>query len=269
MKVALIGGGSMGMAFVRSWLTNEVLTLENVFIIESSANQVEKVRSELPVKIDSNFNSLKDADFIFIAVKPQDFELLAKDISSIIKPDQIVVSIMAGVPISHISELLNAHQRIVRVMPNLPILVSRGISAYYINQNLEQVAANILEQLLKSGGDVLRLENENLLNAVTAISGSGPGYVFYLLQHLMEVSKELGFSQDQSISLLSSTFKGSIKLWQKDSRSAEELCKAVTSKGGTTAAALAHFEENKIGQALKEGIHKAKIRADELANKTT
>lgn len=265
MKIAVIGGGSMGMAFVRSWLAKEVQKKENILVIESCPERIKQIRSDMQIEVSSDFSLVKETQYVFIAVKPQDFGTVSAELTKLIKPEQIVVSIMAGVPLNKISQSLNGHKRVVRVMPNLPILTGSGISAFYVDPAVEQVAANILEQLLRAGGEVLRLDKEDLLNAVTAISGSGPGYVFYLLQNLMKVSKEFGFKDSESRHLIASTIRGSIDLWLNDRRTTEELCAAVTSKGGTTAAALSHFEENKLGTIVTEGIVKAKKRAEELA----
>jgi pyrroline-5-carboxylate reductase len=264
MKIAVIGAGSMGMAFVRSWLTKEIHPKEDIVIVESSAKRIEEVLSECQIQITSDYSTVKDAQIIFIAVKPQDFKAAAKDLVKVINKQQIIVSIMAGVTIQTVKDSLGLHAGVVRVMPNLPILTASGISAYYPDPSVEAVMINILDQLLKAGGEVLRLDSEELLNAVTATSGSGPGYVFYILDHLMQTSKELGFNEEQARHLISATIKGAVDLWLKDGRSAEELRKAVTSKGGTTEAALLHFDESNLGKILKDGILKANARAGEL-----
>ena len=265
MKIAVIGAGAMGLAFMRSWIESSIQSAENLIIIDKAAQRREIIKSELGVLPEQDLARIKEAQLIFIAVKPQDFSVLAEELNAVINQQQLIVSIMAGISLSKLSQSLNGHTRLARVMPNLPIIISSGICAYYADPSLEPVALNILEQLLKAGGEVLRFDDENLLNAVTAISGSGPGYIFYFLNILSQICAEFGFTEEQSRALISKTINGSVELWNKDSRSPHELCELVTSKGGTTEAALSHFDSNQIGKILSDAIKKAKDRAEELA----
>ena len=148
MEIAVIGAGSMGMAFVRCWLSKEILVKENIYLIESSEQRIKDVKSEISLQIENQLSAISDCQFVFLAVKPQDFETVAKELANHLKPDQVIVSIMAGVKISKISKLLNSHTAIIRVMPNLPILVAAGISAYYAASSIDHVIINIFEQIL-------------------------------------------------------------------------------------------------------------------------
>lgn len=265
MKVAVIGGGSMGSAFIKCWVNKKILPKENICVIESNPEKATRISSEYSVNVSNDLTEVQDYQIIFIAVKPQDFDSLACKLTEIVKPEQFLVSIMAGLSLKIVSDKLNKHRRLARVMPNLPIICAGGLSAYYSVPEVEHVALNILEQLLKAGGEVIRLDNESLLNSVTALSGSGPGYIFYFLKYLMKSATEFGFNEEQAKSIIAQTMKGSIELWIHDGRPAEELCSAVTSRGGTTEAALAHFDKHNLGTKLEEGIMQARLRADKLS----
>lgn len=265
MKIAVIGGGSMGLAFVQAWLENDILKADSIIVIESSAARRAVIQDQVPLRVEENLESVKDAGVIFIAVKPQDFPAAAKNLSQFLKPEQVVVSIMAGVPVSAISSKLNGHARIARVMPNLPVIIGSGVSAYYVDNSMEHVAVNIIDQLLRAGGVTLRLPSEDLLNAVTAVSGSGPGYIYYFLKAGMEAASEFGFDEEQAKTLIAQTVLGATTLWIKQQRSPQELCDQVTSKGGTTEAALKYMEDKKVGQILKEALIEAHSRAEKLS----
>lgn len=215
-------------------------------------------------EIDDDPNEkLKDCDVAIIAVKPQYFFDLAKSIDSDVSY-KLFISIMAGVNIHHIQESLKA-EKVVRTMPNLAVQVGKGVVGWCGSEVVGDDEKNIIRNILSTMGESIELKDEEKLDAITALSGSGPAYFFYLTELLQKKAEEFGFSFEQAKKIAEMTFAGSAELLEKNEKSAEEWRVAVTSPGGTTEAALKHLEENKFDQIFKDGIEVARKRAEELS----
>lgn len=212
---------------------------------------------------DSNAEACRDADVVILAVKPQDFG--AVEIGGKLKGDALVVSIMAGVEIEKIREILDGHSYIARVMPNLPALVSEGISGFYA-PDLEPEQKKIVCEILKTFGDAVEVENEDDMDKITALSGSGPAYVFYFIETLRDAGVGLGLEKDAAEKLALKTVLGSAKFAEIDIASLEELRGRVTSKGGTTEKALQVLEKHGLKEIMREAVEAAYKRAKELSD---
>ena len=258
-KIAIIGGGNMGAAILGG-----IKGRYSVIVCEKDATKVKFLQKKYRVKIADLREAVGQSDIILLAVKPQDFEQVLAEIKADLISSKLVISIAAGITTKYIEKKLGASARVIRCMPNLPLLVGQGITGICRGRRAtntdEQLAANIF----KSVGEVV-LVQEKWMDAVTAVSGSGPAYVFLFVECWLKAAKNLGFSDEQSKALVISTLKGSLALLEKSKDSPEVLRAKVTSKGGTTQAAMDVFARRKFDQIFTEALAAAKKRAKELA----
>ncbi|MDQ1086682.1 MULTISPECIES: pyrroline-5-carboxylate reductase [unclassified Siphonobacter] len=265
MKLAIIGCGNMGMAFAKSFIQYDLVKKEDLFLIEKSAERGEALRKEKAgVVVDTIGPRISEVDLIILAVKPQDFATVHAELKPVIRYNQVVLSIMAGVSIQKIQTVLD-HPLVVRAMPNTPAMLGMGMTAFAAAKEVDIQNLRRVENLINATGRCVFLEDESLLDAVTAVSGSGPAYFFYLVKAMVEAGKQMGFSESLSSQLVKQTMLGSYHLIQTSDKSLDELIKAVASKGGTTEAALKTFEENNLAESLIAGLHSAQKRSTELS----
>ena len=200
---------------------------------------------------------------MILAVKPQDFLHMAENLPFSIPPQAMVLSIMAGVTIENIQKSLH-HPLVVRAMPNSPTLLGMGITGYTAAPGISFSQLIQVEQLVNSTGRSVYLEDENLLNAVTALSGSGPAYFYYIIDAMIKAGTEMGINENLSRLFVQQTMLGAYHLINNSEKSLEDLIKDVASKGGTTEAALKVFGEDHLKETLQKGIRAAENRAKEL-----
>jgi len=265
MKIAILGAGKMGLSFSKSFLKYELIKPENLHLITRDNSKFSKISEEFPKSKISTFDEVEefDADLIIIAVKPQDFKHVAENIRFEFVENQMVLSIMAGIKIEKIQQLLN-HPLIVRAMPNSPTLLGMGITGYTAAAGISFSQLINIERLLNSTGRSVYLENEELLDAVTALSGSGPAYFYYIVDAMIKAGVEMGIDENLSKLFVTQTMLGAYHLINNSDKNLEELIKDVASKGGTTEAALKTFNDNNFKDILKNGILNAEKRAKEL-----
>src|ERR1019366_1225899 len=211
----------------------------------------------------TNDSKIANSDIYIIAVKPQDFEKVAAEIKSLLQSAKCIISIMAGVKISRIESLLN-NKNIVRAMPNSPAELGMGMTGFTASSALPVEQIHKVENLLATTGRAVFFENEDLIDACTAISGSGPAYFFYIIKNMIEAGIKLGLDESTATILVKQTMLGSFHLMNSTDKSLDELIKAVASKGGTTEAALSSFNESQVGDNIQKGVVKARDRAREL-----
>lgn len=265
MQIAIIGAGNMGLSFSKSFLKYELIKPENLHLITRSQSKIPKIKEEFPKSEISVFEEVKnlDADLIIIAVKPQDFQKVAESFQFSLNENQMVLSIMAGIKIEKIQRSLN-HKSVVRAMPNSPTLLGMGITGYTSAEGISFNQLMNIERLLNSTGRSVYLENEDLLDGVTALSGSGPAYFYYIVDAMIKAGTEMGIDENLSKLFVKQTMLGAYHLINNSDKSLEDLIKDVASKGGTTEAALKTFEENNFKEILQQGILNAEKRAKEL-----
>jgi len=212
-------------------------------------------------------NDLKiaDSDIFILAVKPQDFEKVAAEIKPSLQHAKCIISIMAGVKIKRIENLLN-NSNIVRAMPNSPAELGMGMTGFTASKALSVEQVHKAENLLATTGRAVFFEDEDLIDACTAISGSGPAYFFYIIKNMIEAGTKLGLDASTSAILVKQTMLGSFHLMNSTDKSLDDLIKAVASKGGTTEAALTSFGETHVGENIQKGLERARDRARELSN---
>src|SRR5699024_537906 len=202
------------------------------------------------------------ADLIILAVKPQDSTDLFQNIRRNGRTDQIFLSIMAGVRMKTITEGLGS-EKVVRAMPNLPSHIREGMTVFTSTNEITREELIKIQNLLNTTGKTLYVQDEDLVDSATAISGSGPAYVFYFMDSLMEAAKKLGFDSAEAELLVWQTFQGTVDLFQKNNLTCEEWIKRVSSKGGTTEAAIKSFRTAELRDTIIKGteaaFHRAKI----------
>jgi pyrroline-5-carboxylate reductase len=265
MKVTIVGCGNMGLIYARAFLKYNIVSKTELMLVEKSETRKEELKKlDIGKVVVPADGSIKESDVIILAVKPQDFSELGNELKKVLNEKTILISIMAGVSISSLQGRLQ-HDRIIRAMPNSPVEIGMGITAYCMANGVNAEQARRAENLLATTGRTLYLEDENLMDAVTAVSGSGPAYFFYFAQQLIEAGKKMGFDESTASLLVKQTMLGSFHLLNSAGKPLDQLIKAVASKGGTTEAALTTFERCHVGEHLQDGLLNAQKRGRELA----
>ncbi|MBS0325673.1 MAG: pyrroline-5-carboxylate reductase [Proteobacteria bacterium] len=265
--ITFIGGGNMASA-IAGGLIAKGAPAASVRVIEPSAAQRTRLASlhpDIELHAEPAAAAFAGAGAAVFAVKPQQMREAATAAAALIAEVPVVLTIAAGVRCTDLARWLGGYARIARAMPNTPALIGAGISAYYATPDSLDHAA-VVEDILRACGDVLRVDDERALDAVTGISGSGPAYVFYFLEALERAARELGFSAADARRLAYATFDGSIRLALASGDDAGTLRERVTSKGGTTARALGVLESAGAGDALVAAVKAAATRAAELGD---
>ena len=264
MKILVIGAGNMGLTYAEGMSKSKLLNKKNIMVLDNSEEKLKELHQI------THFDAYKDledcvpeADIIFIAVKPYHAEELFNRIRPLVSAEQILISIMAGTTINSIRELTGL-TKIVRAMPNLPAKIGKGLTSYVATPEVSRVELITIESLLNTTEKSILVSDESFIDASTGISGSGPAYVFYFMQSMMEAALQMGFSKNVSKVLVSQTFTGAIELFNQNNLSPSSWMEKVASKGGTTQAALDSMNDNNVGELIKEAAFAAFDRAVEL-----
>jgi pyrroline-5-carboxylate reductase len=264
MKILIIGGGNMGLTYAQSFLRSHITSKEDMMILEKSNQKAKELsQKDIGTVYGDPEECLKDSDLVIFAVKPQDSHTLFESIKPYIDPQQVFLSIMAGVKITTIEKELGAH-KIIRAMPNLPAQIGMGMTAFTSSDAVTRIELVTVQNLLNTTGKTVYVEHEDAIDAATAISGSGPAYVWFFMKSLMDAANAMGFSYSESELLVSQTFRGAIELFTKSNYTCEEWIEKVCSKGGTTEAALASYQSTLVGEDIISGANAALNRAIEL-----
>ena len=264
MKVLVIGAGNMGLTYAEAMSKSKLLKKRNVMILDNSPEKILSLKKISHFDVYENLDDcLPQADLIFVAVKPFHSDELFKKMKSIMNQGQIIISIMAGVTIETMQESLGI-EKVVRAMPNLPAQVGKGITSFIPSKAVSRIELLTVEDLLDTTGKSIQVSSENYIDASTGISGSGPAYVFYFMQSMMEAALKMGFSANDSKVLVSQTFDGAVELFNQSDLSPPSWRNEVASKGGTTRAALDSMEDNNVNELIKEAAYAAFDRAVEL-----
>ncbi len=268
MKILIIGGGNMGMTYAKAFLRSQITTTDDLMILEKSPEKADKLNELNIGKVYGSSNlCVSLADLIILAVKPQDIQKLFDDIKDQVNDQQVFLSIMAGIKMKTISQSLDI-SKVIRAMPNLPAQVGMGMTAFTSSDWVTRLELVMVQNLINTTGKSIYVEHENSIDAATAISGSGPAYVYYFMDAMIKAAKSMGFSSSESELLVSQTFKGAVDLYKNANFSCEEWIQKVASKGGTTEAALNSYLKNKVHEDIIEGANAALNRAVELGKKT-
>ena len=261
MKISFIGGGNMARALITGLKQNNMES-RDIHVVEQDAEKRAQLKAEFGVTASEHLPSVSESDVIVLAVKPQQLRDLSIFLGSLLHK-QLIISIAAGIRSLDLVRWLGGYQAIIRVMPNTPAQIQAGISALYAMPEVNAKQHQQAEFILSSVGTVLWLDDETQMDAVTAISGSGPAYVFYFIEALQQAALELGLSAKDARSLSLQTFIGASLLALQSDESPANLRSQVTSKGGTTEQAIFTLEAASVKSAI---IKAAKAAAEKSVN---
>jgi pyrroline-5-carboxylate reductase len=264
-KIAFVGGGNRASALIGGLIGNGV-PAASLSAVDIAAEQRERLTAKFGIKVSAGAADIAvEADTIVLAVKPQSMHEVAKSIAPLLR-QQLVVTIAAGIRTSDLARWLGNYSRIVRVMPNTPALIGAGVSGLYACPEVSAAERARAETILQAVGTSIWVDREDLIDAVTAVSGSGPAYVFYFIEAVRKAALEMGFSSADAQKLVMGTFDGAVRLAQTSDEDVALLRQRVTSKGGTTERALAAMESGGVGNGIVSAVHAAMTRAGELGD---
>jgi len=263
MRTAVIGAGNMGEALIASLIAAGE-TPANIAVCEKRADRAAELVSRYGISIAEIADSVSDADAVLLVVKPQDMAVVLAEVGTAINPAAVVVSFAAGKKIDFISTNLSKENSIIRVMPNTATMVGAGMAAISLGKGVTSNQREFVTGFLAKSGQVVEVAEE-LQDAVTATSGSGPAYFFAFAEAMVTGAQELGLSAEVATQLTVQTLIGAAKLLAESGKSATELRENVTSPNGTTAAALATFNEGELANLVAKSMKAARDRSIELA----
>jgi len=266
-RLGIIGGGKMASALIQGLLA-QGMKPDLILVSEPEVSRQAYLREEYQVRVRFDNSALaKEVDIVILAVKPQIMETVLEEISDSIKrKNPLVISIVAGIRLSLLSKYLGANARLVRVMPNTPALVREGISAFVAGPGLKKGDRGLLKAILSIFGKEVELEKEELMDAVTGLSGSGPAYIFMTIEALADGGVKMGLPRSLALTLASQTVLGAGKMVLETGKSPAELKDMVASPGGTTIEAISVLEQGGFRGLLIKAVEVATLRSKELAN---
>ena len=263
-KITFIGFGNMGSAIYngmqKSKLTNEVL------IVDMDEKKLLDLKNTSVTFLNKIEDKISDSKLIWLCVKPQSFNEITKDLIKFCTNNQTLVSIMAGVTINQIKKETEM-EKIVRVMPNTPAQISKGMSVWTNTKEVEKNDVDMVQNILNSIGKSVRVDSENEIELATALSGSGPGFIYKFIESMIKAGKKIGLSETLSRELVTETFFGSASLLEVSDKELEALKENVTSPGGTTEAGLNFLDKMDIDNIVFKMINSAVNRSKELSKK--
>ncbi|MDH4202293.1 MAG: pyrroline-5-carboxylate reductase [Phycisphaerae bacterium] len=265
--IGFIGGGNMAQALLEGVLKASLFKAKNVWVSDVRNERLDELKRLYGIQVTTDNSELtRHADVIVLSVKPQVMGNVLEGIAGTVKQDALVISIAAGITTEAIKAKLGPVQ-IVRVMPNTPALVGAGAGGLY-NASASKDGLEIALDICSSVGKAIVVEDESLIDAVTAVSGSGPAYFFLLMEEMIKAGGQLGLTQETAKTLVLQTAKGAALLAESAQQRGEDpamLRQKVTSPGGTTEAALKVMNENKLGETILKAITAARNRGEELS----
>lgn len=266
MKILFLGGGNMANALIGGMVKQDFCA-SDIHVIDPGPEARQRLEAAYAVNCHPDAKTAPDApDILLLAVKPQQMrEAVAPFVGKL--GEALVVSIAAGLNMTTLSRWLGNHPRIVRSMPNTPALVGKGITGLCAMPAVDEAGKRTAEQILRAVGNTVWIDDESQMDAVTAISGSGPAYVFLFIEALQQAALDLGFNASQARQLAIETVQGAAALAAGSEDSASVLRERVTSKGGTTEAALKVMQEQGVKEGIIAGCQAAEARGRELGKR--
>lgn len=263
MKITFIGGGNMAVALIGG-LHKQGFSMAGIQVVDPVEASRERLTAGFGVRSTELFDAAAlNCEVLVLAVKPQQMKEALAPVAGKLD-NQLVVSIAAGLRVDDMARWLGGHRRVVRTMPNTPALIGAGITGLYADPSVDHEARAVAERILAAVGRTAWIDDEAQMDAVTAVSGSGPAYVFYFIEAIENAALELGFSPTQARQLTVETFLGAARLAEQSKEPIATLRERVTSKGGTTAAALDAFNAGGAAAAIRAGVLAADARGREL-----
>jgi len=265
VTLAILGVGTMGEALCRGLLAAELLSPGRIIVSDVLAERSRHVADELGVvAAPGNVEAVERAAVVILAVKPQHADTVMAEVGRLLTPERLLISIAAGIGTAHLERLMPTGGRVVRAMPNTPMLVGVGAVGLAAGANATAADVDLARALFASAAEVVVLDDERLIDAVTAVSGSGPAYVFYLIEAMVAAGVAEGLSEGDALALARRTALGAAALLERTGDRPEVLRERVTSPGGTTQAAIEHLERAGVRELLVAAVRRAAERSREL-----
>lgn len=265
IKIGFIGGGNMAGALI-SGLIKQLDSAKQLHVVDLNQDNLQNLESRFGVSTATEMDAkLRELDIIVLAVKPQQMRTVAASLAPHLST-QLLLSVAAGIRAADLSRWLDGHQKIVRAMPNTPAMISLGMSGLYAMDAVTASERELAQAIMQAVGDTMWVQDEAMIDAVTAVSGSGPAYVFYFIEAMQEAAMQLGFDAAQARQLSLATFNGAAQLANQSDEAVDILRQRVTSKGGTTYAALCSMDDSAVKPAIHRAIQAAAQRGKELGD---
>lgn len=262
MNICFIGGGNMASALIGGLLKRGFAT-SHIQVVEINPENCARLHQEYGVKASADLPAgVAHAKYIVLATKPQQMHELALQLAPMLT-GQLIISIAAGIRAHDLARWLGT-DNIVRAMPNTPALIRSGITGLYALPAVSAALRHDAQTIMAAVGNTLWLESEAMMDSVTAVSGSGPAYVFYFIEAMQQAAVELGFNQQDARRLVLDTFMGATKLAEESADDVSVLRARVTSKNGTTERAILSMETNQVQQRIIKALHAAATRSAEM-----
>jgi pyrroline-5-carboxylate reductase len=263
-KITFIGSGNMARAIIAGLLKAKIISPENIICTDILEEKTKALEAEFGIISQKDASTaIASADIVFLAIKPQDISTALCAVNASIKPCALIISIAAGISVSFIESALDEKIAVIRSMPNTPALMGAGATVLCAGKYADDVLMQKAKLLFAAVGKVF-IEDEKNFDAVTALSGSGPAYVFYLCSLMSLAGAELGLSKELASALAIQTVYGAGKMLSDSDKTSDELIRLVKSPKGTTEAALNYLEESDIKNIIIKAIDLAKIRSQQL-----
>jgi pyrroline-5-carboxylate reductase len=263
LKISFIGGGNMAAALLGG-LAGKLTAGANIHVVDINADALARLKQQFGVTVAPQIDAAVAAsDVVVLAVKPQQM----RDVAAQLRPhigQQLVLSIAAGIRAADLSRWLGGHSAIVRTMPNTPALIGQGITGMAALAGVSASQREAADAIMRAVGATVWLDDESLIDPVTAVSGSGPAYVFYFIEAMQQAAQELGLTAQQGTQLAIATLTGAAQLAAQSPDPVSVLRERVTSKGGTTYAALTSMEAAGVKESIVRALHAAAQRGSEL-----
>ena len=268
-RIAFIGCGVMGEAMASALLRAELVSVHQLTGGEPNPKRRSELQAKLGLKMTAdNRQAIQGADLVVLAVKPQSLDAVIRDLAGQLAPGQVVLSIIAGATIERLSRGLQ-HALIVRSMPNTPAQIGYGATVWYPAPAVDEAGQRLVEAVLESMGLAIRVDSEDAIDMATALSGTGPAYVFLIMEALIDAGVHLGFPRAIAEQLVQQTLLGSVLYARESGRHPAELRNMVTTPGGTSAAALYEMEKGGLRTVIARAVWAAYRRARELGEGKT
>ncbi len=264
--VSFLGAGNMGEAMIKG-LVSSGLSPGNILAYDAVPQRLSYIAGVYKVKKAGGVSEAMKADAVVVAVKPQSIDALLEEMAGEGGNLPLVISIAAGVKVDKFSSIIGNKARIIRVMPNTPSLIGKGVSCYYVGDKVKASDVKIAQAILSSLGPSFRVDKEDLLNAVTGLSGSGPAFVYMMIEALADGGVLMGLPRDLSLALAANTVMGAASMVLETGEHPGSLKDKVASPGGTTIAGIAELEDAGVRSAFIGAVREAALRSRQLGEK--
>ncbi len=263
--VGVLGTGNMGESMINGFLKSQIVSKENILAFDFRESRLYELQEELGIHAsNSNKEVVAESDLIFIAVKPQDLGELLDEIVEVTLRDKIFISLAAGISIDFIKQKLGYNTKIIRLMPNTPCLIGSGVIAMAEDGRNKSEDIKLVKSLLAPTAEVIEVKEE-LMNAVTGLSGNGPAYAFLMMEALANGGIKMGLAKDQSITMAAQVMQGAAKMVLETGKHPAELKEMVSSPGGTAIHSLQILEDNSVRGSLMRAVEAGANRAKEIS----